>query len=444
MDQILILGFARTGKAVAKLCSRVGVKVYIYEEDNVDIENKETNIKITGLEYKDISFDKIIVSPGFKLDHHIIKYFQSNNIPVISELEFSAYFSKHEIIAVTGTNGKGTTCTLIAKVLENAGFKSIVLGNIGIPFAELVLDIPLDYKVILETSCAQLSLIDKFHPKISVVTNLKPEHLNFYNSFEEYITFKKNISKNQTIEDTIVLNLDDQVSYALFQESNAKKMYFSTTKTIFDGSYIDKENYLVTVKDGNELKICKKKDVQAGLVDNSLAALIVGNIYSINSTILSKTIKDFKGLEHAIELCGRIEKINFYNDSKSTNEHSTIHALNCLEDIILITGGKDDKNCDYFYLSNKIKDKVKFVFIIGETKSKLQDNFYNIKYENFKICNSLADAVQQASDLATNTDNILFSPAANSKDMFVDHKVRGNLFKKLVAEYLEQKGYESM
>lgn len=403
---VLIVGFARSGAASANLLYELGACVWI--TDNQD--NASTRLNLTRLKSKEIKVelgkhspdfvkgrDIVIISPGIPDEALPVIWAKEGGIPVISEVELGWMLCPARVIAITGTNGKTTVTTLIGKVLEAAGERVFVCGNIGKPFSsEIDKMSPGDF-VSLEVSSFQLEHTDTFKPEISVILNLSRNHLDRYEDMQGYLAAKKRIFKNQGPSDYLVLNYDDPLIRSLAKQAKAKAVYFRK---------------------------------EPGLNPNQSAVLAVASILGINKDLALEVFKGFNGVEHRMEEVLRINGIRFINDSKSTTTEATVWALNNLtEPLVLIAGGREKGN-DYGPVLELARKKVKAAIVIGEAKERIKKAFSAaIKVEDAP---TLDEAVKKAFGLASQGDCILFSPMCKSFDMFSNYEERGRIFKGLV------------
>jgi UDP-N-acetylmuramoylalanine--D-glutamate ligase len=327
------------------------------------------------------------------------------NIPVISEIELAWSVCPATVIAVTGTNGKTTVTTLVAKVLETKGARAFALGNIGRPFSQEVKNLKSSDFVSLEVSSFQLERISEFKPKVSVILNFTPNHLDRYGNISEYLNVKKRIFMNQDKDDYSVLNYDDPTLRDLAEEPKAKVVFFGASQNTDCGIKFD-------------------------LNPNHLAVLAVAQICGVSKEACLDVFKNFKGVEHRLERVREIKDVEFINDSKATNVDSTIWALrNTHKPIILIAGGKD-KNSDYRVIADLMRQKVKHLVLIGQAKEKIRSHLDGIL--PMRYASSLEEAVGAGFSYAKSGDCILFSPMCASFDMFENYEHRGRAFKEIV------------
>ncbi len=437
--KILIVGMAKTGLACAKFLKSKGAIVTtseIKKEDEMQDILKELNELDIKMEWGGhrietfLSQDMIIVSPGVELNIEPIRQAIRKGIKVISEIELAYHFIDSPIIAITGTNGKTTTTTLIGEILKVDGKKVGVGGNVGEPLI-LFADANRWDVLVVEVSSFQLEAIERFRPKISVLLNITEDHLDRYQSFSDYIEAKRRIFLNQTYDDIAILNYDDPNVIESSKEINPKKVFFSLEERLKEGAFSDGE-YIYLRIHGNE-EIFSLRDVQLkGIhnIENMMAAILGAKIFGCKTEAINTVLSQFKGLEHRLEFVSKINDISFYNDSKGTNVGSVVKSLQSFsEPVILIAGGRD-KRGDLSPLRDLIKAKVKRLILIGEARQRMRKELGDLT-ETLMV-DTLKEAVDHAFRGADKGDVILLSPACSSFDMFKDYKERGMVFKDLV------------
>jgi UDP-N-acetylmuramoylalanine--D-glutamate ligase len=444
-----IIGAARSGIAAAKLLKKKGYNVLLSESKNIDTISDEivNTLNRLGIEsefgghsehiYEN---DAIVISPGVPQDSELVAKAIADKKDILSEIEIASWFCKGKIIAVTGTNGKTTTTTLIGKIFEDAGYPAFVCGNIGKAFSEVADEIDEDGFAVVEVSSFQLDNIKAFKPDTAVLLNITPDHLDRYNnSFDKYIHSKLRIVENQNGHDSFVYNYDDpvikgnlkikinsqQIPFSVIDDPNGKfkiGAYNRNDEIIFFGNGTKEK-----IMDTAELKIKGEHNVY-----NVLSAVLAAKIYGISTNSIRKTLKSFEGVEHRLEFVRELNGIKFYNDSKATNVNSVYYAIRGFtEPIILMLGGRDKGN-DYKLIENDVRKSVQSIIAFGESRNKIHDFFKNIV--PVKVTVDLLDAVKSALSAAKRNYVVLFSPACASFDAFENYEHRGREFKRLVNE----------
>jgi UDP-N-acetylmuramoylalanine--D-glutamate ligase len=418
--KVTVVGLARSGLSAAILLYRVGAEVSVTDSGNTEelrrnaeeLRRKNIEVELGGHSLNFIKGRSLVVlSPGVRDDSPVVIWARCEKIPIISEIELAWVFCPAPVVAITGTNGKTTVTTLIGDVLRETGKRVWVCGNIGQAFSNYCLDVTQEDLVCLEVSSFQLERIINFKPKVSVVLNFTPDHLDRYKDMREYLEAKKRIFINQDETDWTVLNHDDPQVRGLAHQTKAKVIYFQTPDTKHPACPADRQT-------SNTLNA------------NHLAVMSVGSIFGVSQEAMLKVFGNFRGIEHRLEYVVTINGVRFINDSKSTNVDSTTWALNnCAGPIILIAGGRD-KGADFGLIRNLIKDKVKTIILIGEAKDKIKRALEGTS--DIENCNSLEEAVALAYSRAEKGDSILLSPMCASFDMFKDFEERGRAFKEAV------------
>lgn len=443
--KVTIIGAARSGVAAAKLLKRKGYDVFLSDANEVQkIESSFTeDIKLSGIPHefgkhsdKVYDTDMLVVSPGVPQNSEVIKNALSKGIDVVSEIEAASWFCKGKVIAITGTNGKTTTTTLIGEIFKDAGYKTFVCGNIGIAFSDIVDETDENSIIVLETSSFQLDNIKKFKPFIAIMLNVTPDHMDRYYTFEKYLESKMRIAENQNSSDYFVFNYDDELVRKSSANVNSHRSAFSLNMSVKnetkDGAYVNNLDLIYYCYMGEESIIDTQKLIIRGEhnVYNAMASVISAKIFGIEKEYIKKTLENFKGVEHRLEYVRELSGVKYYNDSKATNVNSVWYALKGFnEPLVLILGGKDKGN-DYTQIEKEVKQHVKHIIAIGDSKQKVYD-FFNDKLP-VTIAVDMEDAVNKAKENTVKNDVILLSPACASFDMFDNYEHRGRIFKEIV------------
>jgi UDP-N-acetylmuramoylalanine--D-glutamate ligase len=445
--KVLVCGLARSGIAAIKfLKKKCAIITACDSKEKIDLkELRSLSYKINICLGKNpdrnliLKQDLIIISPGISCKLNFIKLARANNIPVWSEIELAYRFAPCDIIGITGTNGKTTTTKLTGEIIKKYFCESMIAGNIGIPIIKIVDEMLETQKnnnkkfIIAEISSFQLETINLFKPKISVVLNITPDHLDRYKTFENYIDAKKNIFANQTKDDYLILNYDDEICRSFEKFSSSKIIFFSVKNKLQNGIFVE----------DNIIKICFDK-IKTDLINinkinligehniyNILASICVAACVGVPSDIICDTVKNFKAVEHRLEFVREIDKIKFYNDSKGTNVDSSVKALQAIKSPTILIAGGYDKKVDFYDLINNFT-RVKELILIGEVKNKIASQCDELGFKNYSFADSFIDAVKKSYELASSGDCVLLSPACASFDMFDNFEQRGNLFKQVV------------
>ena len=370
--------------------------------------------------------DTIVLSPGVPFSVPQIQKAMTEGIEVISEVELASRFIKTPIIAITGSNGKTTTSTLIARILERNGRKVFLGANIGTPLIKIAGESDSYDILVLELSSFQLQGIKSFRPYVALVLNISPNHLDHHESFDEYVESKMKIFSNQTSDDWFIYNNDDQVINKYLPDVRSQKIPFSI-KRLEEGASYDGRVIKFRV---NVYDIASAKLLGVHNIENMMAAIAGTSILGCNPELIQKEINSFEPLEHRNEYIGRLSGARVYNDSKSTSPAATVRALESIPPpIILIAGGKD-KGVSFEPLKNLVKEKVKLMVLIGESKDRMKNELGEGVVSEF--ADSLRQALEITSKHVAPEDSVLFSPACSSFDMFSSYEDRGMKFKEIV------------
>jgi UDP-N-acetylmuramoylalanine--D-glutamate ligase len=436
----LVVGLGVTGVATSLFLKERGARVTVSEQrDREAILPTIQQLSTQGVELEIgthrretfLNADLIVVSPGVPLDIAPLQAAHERGVEIISEIELASRYIQKPIIAVTGTNGKTTTVNLIAEIFKAAGKKIFLGGNVGNPLIEYVLHGHDEEYIIAEISSFQLEGIDTFKPFISVLLNLHHDHLDRYDSYNDYITAKARLFTNQSTEDYSVLNADDPAIEKMSSALNTTTLYFSGKRRVPNGCYYENHHVYFTHGTAQTSLRFDHLYLQGNHnLHNIMAAAVVSKLCGCPEEKIQYAVEHFKGLPHRLEFLQEVNKIKFYNDSKATNVSSVARALEALTPpVILIAGGKD-KGGDYGPLTPLIKEKVKTLILIGEATKKMSQAFQAAT--TIIEAETLEEAFRRSLEQATPGDTILLSPACSSFDMFADYKERGNVFRALV------------
>ena len=440
---ITILGSGISGLGSAKLANKLGLNVFV-SDNNIIGEEIKKYLKKNKIGFEEnghdverlLSADQVIISPGISFVDLKKRYPEINKEKFISEIEFASRFTNAYLIAITGSNGKTTTASLIYHILKSSGFNVGLAGNIGLSFAESVCNFSYDFYV-LEVSSFQLDHISNFRPNISIITNISADHLDRYDyKFENYVQSKYRIVKNQKNEDYFIYNGNCIVTKKILKtiKINSKKFSFSLSKSQDKHSqiYLDKNhiNSLLNKKkfmlSANKIPIKGKHNLQ-----NSMAAISVAQILKISNEKIKESFKTFKSIPHRLEHFLTIQKVKYINDSKATNVNSVFYALDSIKEPVIWIAGGVDKGNQYDDLIPLVKNKVKAIICLGQDNNKLIDVFSS-HTDLIVSTDNIADVVSSAYKISKPGDVVLLSPACASFDLFKNFEDRGNKFKEEV------------
>lgn len=441
---ILVLGLGISGVSSAKALRKFGAKVVVCDNKTKQQLSKHIDeLKDYEIYYKlgtnDIDLDDIdliVKSPGVPLDVKVLKKAREKNIEIVTDIEFAYRICANKIIAISGTNGKTTTTTLLGEILKNNNMNVHVTGNIGVGILWEVVNSNDDDIFVIEASSFQLENTKSFKPKVSVLTNITPDHINWHKSFDNYVKAKKKIYKNQDSDDYTVLNYNDAILNKAKEEIKSNIIFFSSTEKLDEGVYIDGE-YIVINMNGNYQRVMKYKDIRMigkHNLENSLAAICVAWAIGVDFEIIAETLREFKGIEHRFEEVACINGAKYYNDSKGTNPDSSISALEALNKPIILIAGGYDKGSDFEAFIKAFDGKVEALILLGETAKQIQNTAINLGFDNIYIVRDMCEAVNTAYTLSREGSNVLLSPACASWDMYDNFEIRGTHFKKCVED----------
>lgn len=438
---IVILGSGESGVGAAILAQKQGYGVFVSDFGTIKevykLELNKRNIEFEEgqhSEEKILAADIIIKSPGIPDKAPIIKKIKEKQIEIISEIEFAYRFTKAKIIAITGSNGKTTTTSLVYHILKNAGLNVGLGGNIGDSFAKQVAEEDKEYFV-LEISSFQLDNCTTFKPHIAILTNITEDHLDRYDyKFENYISSKFSIAKNQTEEDFFIYCIDDEVSKKYLNQFNikAKLIPFSYYQKLEEGGYVEDKNLIININK-NKFTMPTNELALQGIHNtyNSLAAGIGAKLFNVRNEKIRDSFQDFKSLEHRLEFVATVKGVDFINDSKATNVNSTWYALeSMIKPTVLILGGVDKGN-DYTLIKDLVKEKVKAIICLGKDNEALHQAFAN-EVGYIVDTQSMEQAVNMAYNIAEKEEVVLLSPCCASFDLFENYEDRGRQFKRNV------------
>ena len=439
--KIIILGGGESGVGAALLAKKKGMEVFLSDKGSIN-DGYKKQLEDAEIEFEEgshdeeriLSADWVIKSPGIPKKADLIKKIKEKGIRLSSEIEFASEFTDAKIIAITGSNGKTTTTSLIYHILKNAGFNVGLGGNIGKSFAKQVAEEQYDYFV-LEISSFQLDDIQNFRPYISLLLNLSPDHLDQYNyNYEEYALAKFNIAKNQQNNNFFICNKDDEMSKKLLNrvDINAKKLLFSLNEGLEEGGFATNDHIFVKLEGRTfSMPIGEMSLVGKHNVANCLAASITAKLLNISDNSLVESLKTFQSVEHRLEQFAEIDGVKYINDSKATNVNATYYALESMKTpTIWIVGGVDKGN-DYTEIEELVKEKVKAIVCLGVDNKKIID-FFSANKESIYDTSNLEECVKIAKSVAHKGDTVLLSPCCASFDLFKSYEDRGKKFKQAV------------
>ncbi|HUN86047.1 MAG TPA: UDP-N-acetylmuramoyl-L-alanine--D-glutamate ligase [Terracidiphilus sp.] len=453
--KVLVVGLGKSGLAAALFLRKRGAHVTVSDVRSAEALAKdipallEEGIMVETGGHGLLTFrrqDLIVVSPGVPLDTPELAQVRSFGLPVIGELELAARFLKGHTLAITGSNGKTTTTALVGEILEQAGFPTLVGGNIGVPVVALIDESTPETWSVLEVSSFQLETTQEFHPRIAVILNITPDHLDRHGTFENYALAKERIFAEQTAEDFVVLNADNARTAAAAERSKAQVYWFSLEKPVEKGAWVENGSVMFRqAQDSTAESILPLTSIPLKgdhNIENVLAAVCASRLAGASSESIRDAVEKFKAVEHRLEYVATLNGVEFYNDSKATNVDATAKAIAAFSTgIHLILGGKD-KNSDYTQLNDLLRARVRAVYTIGSAAAKIESHLRGIV--PIHSCETLDKAVNAAASAAHPGEVVLLAPACSSFDQFESYEHRGRVFKQLVNEWRGWKVWQSV
>lgn len=444
----LVCGMARSGIAAAKLLNRLGAGVTLQdmkkrEEISADVLALEGEgiVLYTGANPDEIACaqDLIVLSPGIPCDLPFIAAAENAGIEVISEVELAYRLTPCPITAITGTNGKTTTTTLTGEIMKTAYSGTAVVGNIGVPYSEEVEGLTEKDWVVAEISSFQMEKAKEFHPHISAVLNITPDHLNRHKTMDVYIAMKERVFAKQTAEDFCILNHGDEACRKMADKTAAKVFFFDSSERLAEGIYLDGDAIEVRWGAINETLIHVDELQILGVhnYENVMAAAAMGICAGIALDTIRTVLKGFAGVAHRIEYVATVDGVDYYNDSKGTNVDASIRAVLAMKKPIVLIGGGYDKGSSFDEWTKLFPGRVKHLVLIGVTAPKVRASAEKFGFTAISDCETFAEAVDLCREKAEDGDCVLLSPACASWGMFDNYEQRGDMFKEQVRGYLK-------
>ncbi len=443
---VLVIGLARTGIATARFCAEHGATVtasdaHAESELGADVLSlREEGIKLElggSPESSLLKQDLVIPSPGVPADAPLLQSARAKGITIWSEIELADRFLEGRLIAITGSNGKTTTTSLVHHILRTAGFSTMVAGNIGTPLISRVALSSADTITVAELSSFQLELVETFHPDIAVLLNLTPDHLDRHKTMEAYTAAKARIFEKQTESDFAVLNADDPAAVALAPK-RPQVYWFSRKQRVLQGAYLRGEEIVFRSSKQEEVLLRRQEISLPGThnLENVLAAVTAARLEGAAVAAIAEAVRTFPGVEHRLEFVAEIGGVRYYNDSKATNVDATLKALEAFPGRILVILGGKDKGSDYSVLQSALRERTVLALLIGAAAEKIDQQIAGSVAT--QRAGTIERAVEIASQAARRGDVVLLAPACASFDQFENFEHRGRVFKELVRKREQQ------
>ena len=439
--KVLVFGSGISGIGAVKLLEDHGAEVVLYDgNESLDQASlreqlgEKTAIVLGEFpEHLLEELDLVVLSPGVPTDLPVILAMKEHGIQVIGEVELAYAFGKGDVLAITGTNGKTTTTSLLGEIMKCHQEEVFVVGNIGNPYTVAAGQMTERSVAVAEMSSFQLESIETFRPKVSAILNFTPDHLNRHHTMEAYVEAKKQIAKNQTAEDYCVLNYEDERTKAFGEEVKAQVLYFSSAHKLERGIYLDDGKMIY--KNPEEEIVCHVDELQIlGIhnYENVMAAVAMAAVYGVPMDTIRKAILAFKGVEHRIEYVTEKDGVVYYNDSKGTNPDAAIKGIQAMNRKTVLIGGGYDKNSEYTEWIQAFDGKVKQLILIGATREKIAQDAEKCGFHDYVFADTFEEAVLLAAKTAKSGEAVLLSPGCASWGMFPNYEVRGEKFKEIV------------
>ena len=445
--RVLVVGLGKSGKSAALFLRALGAQVTVSDSRCAEALAGEipalldAGVMVETGGHGLLTFrrqDLIVVSPGVPYDTTELKQVRAFGLPIIGELELASRFLQGQIVAITGSNGKTTTTSLLGKIFADAGVPTLIGGNIGTPVIDLIPQSTPQTTSVLEVSSFQLETVVEFRPHIAVVLNITQDHLDRHGTFENYAAMKARITAQQTAEDFFVLNAEDKPTQMLAARTKAQVFWFSGRRAIKQGAFVHGESIVFLPREGAKpepvMPLAEIPLKGAHNVENVLAAVCAARLGGVSAESIRASVASFKAVEHRLEFVATVRGVAFYNDSKATNVDATKKALEAFPGgVHLILGGKD-KNSDYTELADLLRARVKIVYTIGSAAEKIERHLAGVV--KIVSAGTLDAAVRQAAQSSVPGDVVLLAPACASFDQFTGYEQRGRVFKDLVKQLL--------
>lgn len=447
--KVLVFGSGISGESACRLLLREGAEVVLYDgNDRLDREEILAKIspeegqhveillgELTGQQLEGL-LDKlslVVMSPGVPTDLPIVEQMRAHGLTIWGEIELAYVFGRGDVLAITGTNGKTTTTALLGEIMKNYKDSVFVVGNIGNPYTSAAWETTEESVVVAEISSFQLETIHTFHPKVSAILNITPDHLNRHHTMQAYIEAKERIAENQTAEDVCVLNYEDEETRAFGEKTGAQVLYFSSRRKLKKGVYLEDGNIICDIDE--KIPVCSVDELNilgTHNHENAMAAVAMAYAYGTPMEIIRKTLKEFQGVAHRIEFVAEKNGVAYYNDSKGTNPDAAIRGIQAMNRPTVLIGGGYDKESSYDEWIQAFDGKVKKLVLLGATREKIAQTARRLGFNEIEMADTFEEAFAKCVECAQPGDAVLLSPACASWGMFKNYEERGDKFKELV------------
>ena len=447
-EKVLVVGTGKSGIAATQLLLRTG-KLPVLFDSNAELDKDEIlgKLSLSGDEKKQVeivlgdlteeekkALSGVVLSPGVPTDTEFVNDLRNRGLLISGEIELAFEQEKGAVLAITGTNGKTTTTTLLGEIMKATGKKTFVVGNIGNPYTLEAEKTDADSVTVAEISSFQLETIHTFRPRVSSILNITPDHLNRHHTMENYVKAKQDITKNQTKEDYCVLNAEDPYTDAFLEQCPATVILFSSQRELADGYFYADECIYKAVQ-GKKQKLMNIHEMRLlGMhnVENVMAAIAMADAYGTDMEVILNVVRDFKAVEHRIEYVKTVCGVDYYNDSKGTNPDAAIKGIGAMVKPTYLIGGGYDKQSEYDEWIESFGGKVRKLVLLGQTREKIADCAKKHGFTDYIFVDDLQQAVDYCAEHAKEGEAVLLSPACASWGMFPNYEVRGKMFKDMV------------
>lgn len=447
-EKVLVVGTGKSGIAATQLLLRTG-KLPVLFDSNAELDKDEIlgKLSLSGDEKKQVeivlgdlteeekkALSGVVLSPGVPTDTEFVNDLRNRGLLISGEIELAFEQEKGAVLAITGTNGKTTTTTLLGEIMKATGKKTFVVGNIGNPYTLEAEKTDADSVTVAEISSFQLETIHTFRPRVSAILNITPDHLNRHHTMENYVKAKQDITKNQTKEDYCVLNAEDPYTDAFLEQCPATVILFSSQRELADGFFYADECIYKAVQ-GKKQKLMNIHEMRLlGMhnVENVMAAIAMADAYGADMEVILNVVRDFKAVEHRIEYVKTVRGVDYYNDSKGTNPDAAIKGIGAMVKPTYLIGGGYDKQSEYDEWIESFGGKVRKLVLLGQTREKIADCAKKHGFTDYIFVDDLQQAVDYCAEHAKEGEAVLLSPACASWGMFPNYEVRGKMFKDMV------------
>lgn len=446
-EKCLVIGSGISGVGSVALLEHIGAEVVLYDSNEKltaqDMRGKlapdSKAVCIAGKLPEEVidAAETAVLSPGVPVDIPLVEELRAKGADIIGEIELGYRLEKGRVIAVTGTNGKTTTTTLMGEIMKaHLGDRKVfIVGNIGNPYTSECLKTEEDTVTVGEISSFQLETMKEFHPVVSAILNITPDHLNRHHTMEAYVKAKENITANQTKKDVCVLNYENEYTRGFGARCPARVVYFSSVRELKDGYWLKGDKIMKSEggSAGEVLDIHRDMNLVGTCnVENIMAALAMSEAAGVPRETVLRVIREFKAVEHRIEFVDTKGGVDYYNDSKGTNPDAAIQGIKAMSKPTVLIGGGYDKQSDFDEWIESFEGKVKWLVLIGQTREKIADCARKHGFENIRFADTYEECLRLCTELAQNGDAVLLSPACASWGMFPNYEERGRIFKEYV------------